>query len=245
MTDKLVETYKGKAGGAFDGRTFARIAGYQLSALAIALEAKAERKGPGSFLLPAGGEEDLVAKIEAAAAADKVRAANDRLPVTAEAAAKLKIGDKFDFGGTVGKAKIEGISNAFTPKGASVHDERLGEFAGKETVYVYNANAPKSSQPKVELTAEQKAEAAAARAEAMRTRDQTRFPVVTGSAAVDGEIEVGGETVKVTGLGTAWKLEDKAAVDALTSRFPDAAVKVGDEVQYAAFAAPEVEAPAP
>ncbi len=59
------------------------------------------------------------------------------------------------------------------------------------------------------------------------------------------EIEVGGETVKVTGLGTAWKLEDKAAVDALTSRFPDAAVKVGDEVQYAAFAAPEVEAPAP
>lgn len=109
---------------------------------------------------------------------------------------------------------------------------------------VRDADAPKAEKaPKPELTAEEKAARSEAAAQRREEADKTRVPVVVGSADVDGSIEVDGETVTVTDLGTAWKLEDEAAVEALAKRFPQVeGLKVGDEVQFAKFAVPEPEA---
>ena len=161
----------------------------------------------------------------------------DRTPVAAADAAKMNIGDKFDFGGTVGEAPIVGIGSAFTPRSASAHDDRLE--AGKEQVYVYNANAPKSAMPKPEMTAEEKAAKSEARAASVADRDANRVPVIEGSVAEGGTVTAGGNDVTVSKLGKAWALEDQEAVDALKARFPDAEVEVGSKIQFANFEAPE------
>lgn len=239
-TEKLYSTFAGKTGGAFEGRTFARISGYMATSREVLVAAGAEMKGPTSYLLPAGQEDEIIAKLDETTVADKAQALADRTPVKAADAAALKIGDEFDFGGAAGKAPIVGIGAAFTPKKDSVHDERL--TSGDETVYVYNANAPKSAMPKPELTDEEKAARDAQRLKNLEGRDKTRLPVLEGTA---GEtVSVGGQDVAVTGLGRAWELEDQGAVDALVKRFPETEFKVGDKVQFAKFAAPEpVEEP--
>jgi hypothetical protein len=235
--NKFFSTFNGKDDGDFAGRTFARIAGYATTSREALKEAGAEAKGPNSYLLPAGQEDALIAKLAETTAADHAQAMKDRTPVKAADAAKLKIGDEYDFGGDVGKAPIVGIGNAFTPKKASDHDDRL--TVGEETVYVYSANAPKSAMPKVEKTEAEKAAEADARAAAVAERDQTRTPVVEGSVAEGGKVSIDGNDVEVTKLGKAWELKDDAAVEALKARFPDAEVKVGDKIQFANFEAPE------
>jgi len=238
MSDnKLYSTYKGKEDGAFAGRTFARISGYMATARAALKEAGAEIKGQGSYLLPEGQEDALIAKLDTLTAQDQAQAMKDRSPVSAEAAKGLKIGDTFDFGGETGEAPIVGIGSPFTPKKASAHDDRL--TADQETVYVYNANAPKSAMPKAEPTAEEVAAKAEARAAATAERDQTRMPVVEGSVSEGDKITVGDQEVEVSKLGRAWKLEDQAAVDALKARFPGLDVEAGATVQFANFEAPE------
>jgi hypothetical protein len=238
MSDnKLYSTYAGKKGGDFEGRTFARISGYMATARDALKEAGAEIKGQGSYLLPAGKEDAIVAQLETLTVADQAQALKDRAPVEASKAKDLKIGDDFDFGGDTGKAAIVGIGGAFTSKGESVHDDRLK--ADQETVYVYNANAPKSAMPKVEKTAEEKAEAAAARAAATAERDQSRVPVAVGSVEEGANVTVGDAEVSVQKLGSAWELKDQGAVDALKERFPDSEFEVGANVQFASFEAPE------
>jgi len=237
MSDKLYSTFAGKADGNFAGRTFAKISGYMAASREALKEAGAEIKGQGSYLLPEGQEDAIIAKLDTLTVQDQAQAMKDRTPVAADAAASLNIGDKFDFGGTVGEAPIVGIGTAFTPKNASAHDDRLE--AGKEQVYVYNANAPKSAMPKPELTEEEKAAKAEARAASVAERDQSRVPVIEGSVAEGETVSAGGNDVTVSKLGKAWELEDQGAVDALKARFPEAEVEVGSKVQFANFEAPE------
>lgn len=112
---------------------------------------------------------------------------------------------------------------------------------------VRDADAPKAEKAaKPELSDEEKEAAKKARAEANAKRrdeaDKTRVPVVVGSVEAGAEIEVNGETMTVTDLGSAWKLEDEAAVEALAKRFPGVeGLKVGDEVQFAKFEEPSPE----
>ncbi|MFG6572290.1 hypothetical protein ACGYLO_11855 [Sulfitobacter sp. 1A13353] len=236
MSDKLYSTFSGKADGNFAGRTFAKISGYMAASREALKEAGAEIKGQGSYLLPEGQEDAIIAKLDTLTVQDQAQAMKDRTPVAADAAAKLNIGDKFDFGGTVGEAPIVGIGNAFTPKGTSAHDDRLE--AGKEQVYVYNANAPKSAMPKPELTEEEKAAKAEARAASVAKRDETRVPVIEGSKTKNDTVTVDGEEVAITELGQAWEM-DADSVETLKARFPDTDFKVGDKVQFAKFEAPE------
>ncbi|KKN90400.1 hypothetical protein LCGC14_0227690 [marine sediment metagenome] len=237
MSDKLYSTFAGKADGNFAGRTFAKISGYMVASRETLKEAGAEMKGPNSYLLPEGQEDAIIAKLDTLSVQDQAQAMKDRTPVAAADAAKMNIGDKFDFGGTVGEAPIVGIGSAFTPRSASAHDDRLE--AGKEQVYVYNANAPKSAMPKPEMTAEEKAAKSEARAASVADRDANRVPVIEGSVAEGGTVTAGGNDVTVSKLGKAWALEDQEAVDALKARFPDAEVEVGSKIQFANFEAPE------
>lgn len=264
MTEKkLIRAYQGRDDGAYRGRTFASILVYQRGALAIATEAGAVRKSPSDFLLPEGDAGPLLARMEAAAKADKIQVFRERVPVTAAEAARLKVGDEFDFGEGVGRLPITGFSTPFSPKGASHHDERLGAFAGKETVYVYNAHAPKPPKPKLTeeekaerraesnakrretrqaekdaMTPEEKAAREAELAESLKKRDMNRIPVLVGS--LDTEmITVAGESVKVIRTGQEWVLKDQEAVDKLRDRFPEQEFSVGDRVQFATFEAPD------
>lgn len=266
MTQKnLIRTYQGREDGDYRGRTFATILVYQRGALAIATEAGAVRKSPSDFLMPEGNVQSLLQRMEDAAKADKVQVFRERVPVTAADAAGLSVGDEFDFGEGVGKLPITGFSTPFSPKGASHHDERLGDFAGKETVYVYNAHAPKPPRPQLTeeekaekraesnakrrearqaekdaMTPEEKAAKEAELAEALKKRDMTRIPVLAGSLAPDADtITVRGESAKLLGTGQEWVLKDQEAVDKLADRFPDAEFTVGDRVQFANFEAPE------
>lgn len=242
MTTKFepIKTIAGKAGGAFEGRTFVQSVVFRAESAAVLKEVGAEQKGPGSFLLPQGSEADtakLVERLTATAKADHAQLLKDRAPVAADKAPA--IGDEFDFGGSVGKATVAGVGQAFTAKASGV-DERLAAFDGQETVYVYNANAPKSAQPKPELSDEEKAARAAARAEAaavqVAERDKTRVIVKAGSVEEGGKVTVGGVERDVTGLGKAFEIKDKAHAAELMTRFEDAPrLKAGDTVQYAQF----------
>jgi hypothetical protein len=145
--ESFIRTYAGKADGQYAGRTFASLAGYHRGAREILREAGA--RFMGSYLLPEGTEvetEALLARMHAAGIEDHKAVLRDRTPVSAEKAGKLKIGGTFDFGGEVGKAKVVAIGAAFTPKKASDADPRLEDLIDQETVYVYNANAPKTKE---------------------------------------------------------------------------------------------------
>ncbi|MEP3665105.1 MAG: hypothetical protein ABJN42_00045 [Roseibium sp.] len=146
MSDQShIRTYKGKAGGKYDGRTFAALAGYHRTARTVLTEAGA--RFIGAYLLPEGTEaetEALLEKMHAAGIEDHKAVLRDRLPVEAEKAEKIKVGSTFDFGGDVGKAKVTGIGASFTPEKASDSDPRLEALIDKEVVYVYNANEPKA-----------------------------------------------------------------------------------------------------
>lgn len=117
--------------------------------------------------------------------------------------------------------------------------------------HIAEKGAPKAAkEDKPELTEEEKAAKAAERAEAGKARaaeaDKTRVPVLAGSVAEGADIEVGGSTMKVESLGSAWKLEKQEDVDKLKARFPDVELNVGDEVQFAKYASPEADnSPAP
>ena len=141
--ERLYQTMSGKAGGPFEGRTFVRVPGYMTTSRQMLADAGCDRKGPGSYLLPTGREDDLVARLDEMTVTDRDQAMKDRLPVSPEAAGGIAIGDIYDFGGEVGEAPVVGIGATFTPRGESQHDPRLE--TGAETVYLYNANAPKSA----------------------------------------------------------------------------------------------------
>ena len=263
----LISTFEGKAGGAFDGRTFVRTAGYQKGVRAELKEIGAEFKG-SAYLLPAAGKDEtaaVIAKLEGLAETDKAAAMRDRTPVKASEAEKLKVGDEFDFGGEVGEAKIAGIGTSYKASGETIHDPRIAEFAGEEIAFVYNANPPRQ---RVELTEEEKAEKKAAAAEKAREaraareaamtdeekaeraaasaaaaveRDKMRMLVLAGSVKEGDEIAAGGETHSVSKLGREFEVDEKG-IEGLKSRFPDAeGIEIGAKVQFAQWDAPEKE----
>lgn len=123
-----------------------------------------------------------------------------------------------------------------------------GRKAREDALKAEAGEKPKASKKadKPELSDEEKEAAKQARAEANAKRrdeaDKTRVPVVAGSVEAGAEIDVNGDTMVVTDLGSTWKLEDDAAVEALVKRFPHVeGLKVGDEVQFAKFEEPSPE----
>ena len=99
------------------------------------------------------------------------------------------------------------------------------------------AKAPKADKP--EMSDEEKAAAATARAEANRARalerDATRVPVKVGTVAEGDKLDVNGKEVEVTKLGAEFEVSENGKVD-LQERF-GFEFEVGDKVQYAQFPA--------
>ena len=91
--ERLYQTMSGKAGGPFEGRTFVRVPGYMTTSRQMLADAGCDRKGPGSYLLPTGREDDLVARLDEMTVTDRDQAMKDRLPVSPEAAGGIAIGD--------------------------------------------------------------------------------------------------------------------------------------------------------
>lgn len=269
MTTKtsLIRVFEGKAGGAFEGRTFVQASGYQRGVREELKALGAEFKG-SAHLLPVADKaatDATIAKLEGLAEADKVAAKRDRTPVLATEAAKLKVGDEFDFGGDVGKAKITGIGASYTVKGNTDHDERLADFSGKEVAFVYNANEPKQRVELTEeekaakkeaaqakgretraakeaaMTDEEKAERAAAAAAAAAERDKTRVLVMAGSVKEGDEVSAGGATHSVSKLGQEFDVDEKG-IEGLKARFPEVeGIEIGAKVQFAQWEAPQKE----
>lgn len=119
-------------------------------------------------------------------------------------------------------------------------------FTEGNVPHIMVASCNPQAEPKAELTEEEKAARAEARAaashEAAIERDKTRVPVVEGSVAEGDSITVGGESVTVTGLGRAWELENDEQVAGLKERFPDVeGIEKGAKVQFAKFEEPSPE----
>lgn len=151
----------------------------------------------------------------------------------------------------------ENIVEAFTEAAQAKLNaavEKGGEFvfrgpayfsAGNES-HVMIATVSERGEPRAKASAEQTDEEKAARAEASRAataeRDKTRVPVVVGSVGEGDSLTVGDQSVTVTGLGRAWKLETAEQVAGLKDRFPDVdGIEAGADVQFATFEAPEAE----
>lgn len=120
-------------------------------------------------------------------------------------------------------------------------------FTEGNVPHIMIATAAPKAEPKPELTEEEKAARAEARAaaghEAALERDKTRVPVVEGSVTEGDSITVDGESVTVTGLGRAWELETDEQVAGLKERFPGVeGIEKGAKVQFAKFEEPS---PAP
>lgn len=120
-----------------------------------------------------------------------------------------------------------------------------GESMHLAVKQVMDPTAPKAEKAeKPQLSDEEKAAAKAARAESGRAaaleRDAARTPVLAGSVAEGGSVEVKGVEVAVTKVGRAFTLDDDAVKD-LAERFEGASFKAGDEVAYASFDAEELK----
>ena len=227
---KLYRIFLSGKGRKYEGRIFVRLTSYMISCHKMLQKANAEFMG--SYMLPEGQETTLLKKLDDLSIKDQARSLRDRIPVIASDAVHLKIGALFDFGGDIGRKKITGISQPFTPGEISPHDARL--ITGQEVVYVYNANAPKSSKPVSQWTRAQKAIEAA-----IIERDKTRIPVERDSVCVGQDIGKGKQQVEITSLGTHWKLKDMD-VDRLKQRF-GIEFEMGTWVQFAYFDAPVSE----
>lgn len=105
------------------------------------------------------------------------------------------------------------------------------------------AKAEKADKPKAEkkeLTDEEKAAKAAAKREELKAKDATRVLVAAGGAADLKKVEVSGAEVDVTRVSATFALDEKT-LERISETWPDNGFKVGDEVAYAEFAAPEAE----
>ena len=99
-----------------------------------------------------------------------------------------------------------------------------------------NEKAPAAEKP--ELSDEEKAARAEARAAGVAERDKTRIPV---PADFDGDtVVVDGNDVEVTRFGTEFEVTE-ADAESLKKRFGEE-FEVGSKVKYASFAAPEAGA---